>query len=63
MSAHIADAAQEQAAASEQVAQNMEQIAALTEGNMTYVRRALESANSITSRATSLRALCDEFKV
>ena len=63
MSAHIADAAQEQATASEQVAQNMEQIATLIESNMGYVRRALESANSITSRASSLRSLCDDFKV
>jgi len=63
MSAHIADAAQEQATASEQVAQNMEQIATLIESNMGYVRRALESANSITSRASSLRTLCDDFKV
>lgn len=63
MSSHIADAAQEQAAASEQVAQNMEQIAALIEGNMGYVRRALESANSITTHASSLRTLCDDFKV
>lgn len=63
MSGHIADAAQEQAAASEQVAQNMEQIATLIESNMGYVRRAMESANSITTRASSLRALCDDFKV
>lgn len=63
MSAHIADAAQEQAAASEQVAQHMEQITELIESNMGYVRRALESANSITTRASSLRTLCDDFKV
>lgn len=63
MSAHIAEAAQEQAAASEQVAQNMEQIANLIEENMAFVRQAVESATSITARASSLRELCDEFKV
>lgn len=63
MSAHIADAAQEQAIASEQVAQNMEHIATLIESNMGYVRRALESANSISTQASLLRSLCDDFKV
>lgn len=63
MSAHIAEAAQEQAAASEQVAQNMEQIANLIEENMAFVQQAVESASSITSRASSLKDLCNEFKV
>lgn len=63
MSAHIAEAAQEQASASEQVAQNMEQIANLIEENMAFVRQAVQSATSITNRASSLHELCDAFKV
>lgn len=63
MSAHIAEAAQEQASASEQVAQNMERIANLIEENMAFVRQAVQSATSITNRAASLHELCDAFKV
>ncbi|MDR2838116.1 MAG: methyl-accepting chemotaxis protein [Azonexus sp.] len=63
MSARIAGAAQEQAATSEQVAQNMEQIASLVDENMQVVQQALASANSITQHASSLRELCDGFKV
>lgn len=63
MSTEIAQAASEQAIASEDVARNMEQIAELAEGNMGHVLGAKNSAASVMRCATDLRQICDQFKV
>lgn len=63
MTTDIAAAAQQQAAASDEVARSMEHIADLIESNMDYVRQAKAATDSIATQATGLKALCDAFRV
>jgi aerotaxis receptor len=62
-SRHIADAAQEQAIASEQVASNMEKIANLIDGNLEAAREAKAAADALKSTAGELRQVVGQFKV
>lgn len=60
---HIADAAKEQAIASEQVAQNMEKIAHLIDGNLEAAREAKAAADALKDTAGELRRVVGQFKV
>ncbi|GAB1392943.1 methyl-accepting chemotaxis protein [Rhodocyclaceae bacterium] len=63
MARHIADAANEQAVASEQVASNMERIAGLIDGNLEAAKEAKEAADSLRGAAIELRRVVGRFKV
>jgi aerotaxis receptor len=63
MARHIADAANEQAVASEQVASNMERIAGLIDGNLEAAREAKAAADSLREAARELRRVVGQFKV
>jgi aerotaxis receptor len=63
MARHIADAAKEQAVASEQVAGNMEKIAGLIDGNLDAAREAQSAADSLKATARELRRVVGKFKV
>jgi aerotaxis receptor len=62
-SRHIADAAKEQAIASEQVASNMEKIANLIDGNLEAAQEAKVAADALKSTAGELRRVVAQFKV
>lgn len=63
MARHIADAAGEQAIASEQVANNMERIAGLIESNVEAARGAKQAADALKNTAEELRHVVGQFKV
>lgn len=63
MARHIADAANEQAVASEQVASNMERIANLIDGNLEAALEAKSAADSLKGAAQELRRVVGQFKV
>ena len=63
MARHIADAAGEQAVASEQVASNMEQIAGLIDSNLDASREARQAADALKETAQELRRVVGQFKV
>ena len=63
MARHIANAANEQALASEQVASNMERIANLIDGNLEAAKEAKQAADSLKSAAAELRCVVGKFKV
>ncbi|MCX8086490.1 MAG: methyl-accepting chemotaxis protein, partial [Rhodocyclaceae bacterium] len=62
-SRHIADAAKEQAIASEQVATNMEKIAQLIDGNLEAARQANAAADAMKGTAGELRRVVAQFRV
>ena len=63
MARHIADAAGEQAIASDQVATNMEQIANLIESNLEAAKGAKDAADALNGTALELRRVVGQFKV
>ncbi|MDP2810541.1 MAG: methyl-accepting chemotaxis protein [Rhodocyclaceae bacterium] len=63
MARHIADASQEQAVASEQVANNVERIAGLIDGNLEAAREAKAAADALKTTALELRRVVGQFKV
>lgn len=63
LSRHIAEAANEQAVAAEQVAHNMERIANLIDGNLESVHEAKAAADSLKAAAQELRCVVGKFKV
>jgi aerotaxis receptor len=63
MSRHIADAAQEQAIASEQVAGNMEKIASLIDSNLDAAHEAKLASDVLKATAQELRRVVNQFKV
>lgn len=63
MARHIADAAQEQAIAAEQVANNMEKISALIDGNLEAAREAKDATDTLNETAGELRRVVGQFKV
>ncbi len=63
MARGIADAAQEQALASEQVASNMNRIAGLVESNLEAASQAREAVHELVGAANNLQALVARFKV
>ena len=60
---HIADAAKEQAVASEQVASNMDQISSLIESNTSSAREAWEATAQLVAAAKSLQSLVSHFEL
>jgi aerotaxis receptor len=60
---HIAGAAREQAAASEQVACNMEQIAGLIDGNVFAAQQAKGAADDLLGTAGELRKVVARFRI
>ena len=62
-SCHIADAAKEQAVAADQVANNMEQVADLIEGNLAAAREAKEATDQLKLTAGDLHRVVERFKV
>ncbi|WP_145843577.1 methyl-accepting chemotaxis protein [Denitratisoma sp. DHT3] len=63
MARHIADAANEQTAAAELVASNMEQIATLIDDNLAAVQGAKQAADTLKETAHELRRVVGQFKV
>jgi aerotaxis receptor len=63
MARHIADAAGEQAIASEQVSSNMERIAALIDSNLEAAQGAKQAADALKETAGELRRVVGQFKV
>lgn len=63
MARHIANAAGEQAIASEQVANNMEQIASLIDSNLEAAQGAKQAADALKGTAHELRQVVGQFKV
>ncbi len=63
MARHIADAASEQAVASEQVASNMERIAGLIDSNLESAQGAKRAADALKETAQELRRVVGQFKV
>ena len=63
MARHIADAAGEQALASDQVASNMEQIAHLIDSNLEAAQGAKQAADALKQTAQELRRVVGQFKV
>jgi aerotaxis receptor len=59
----IASASKEQAVASQEVAVNMEKISSLIEQNTASARNALDSAESLATTATELRAVVGNFEL
>lgn len=60
---HIAEAAKEQAVASEQVANNMEQITSLIESNTASAHQAWQATENLTQTAQSLKELVSYFEL
>jgi aerotaxis receptor len=60
---HIADAAREQAVASEQVASNMDQISSLIERNTASAHEAWEATENLSHAAHSLKELVSHFEL
>jgi aerotaxis receptor len=60
---HIADAAREQAVASEQVASNMDQISSLIERNTASAHEAWEATENLSHAAYSLQELVSHFEL
>jgi aerotaxis receptor len=63
MAGHIADAARQQALASEEVASNMEQVSALIERNTSAAAEAQHTATRLAQAAAALQAVVDGFKI
>ena len=63
MARHIADAAGEQAIASEQVATNMEQIAHLIDSNLESAQTAKQAADALKGTAQELHRVVQQFKI
>ena len=63
MAGHIADAARQQAIASEEVASNMEQVSALIERNTAAAAEAQQTATRLAQAAATLQAVVDGFKI
>ena len=63
MARHIADAAGEQAIASEQVATNMEQIAHLIDSNLESAQTAKQAADALKGTAHELHRVVQQFKI
>ncbi|MFA7243283.1 MAG: methyl-accepting chemotaxis protein [Sulfuricellaceae bacterium] len=63
MAQHIAAAAKQQAAASNEVAQNMEQISGLVEDNMALAQQAKLAADGLQNTAAELEEIVSHFQI
>jgi aerotaxis receptor len=63
MSRHIAGAAMQQSAATEEVAKSMEQISGLIESNTTAAKQAWKATEDLARTAEELRVLVGYFEV